>query len=183
MAHVTVAKRILFVFVAVVFFVLAAGSAGLAQQGRGGAGRGGGGAAAGAGAGGAGPINAYAYADCSAANAPVVSVVIVTGAVPAAVPASTPQPSVKLVFNESSEALAGKTIEFSPDAAKGGPTALALSCPVVGDCVPARMGSVALERGADGSITGVYSATWPGGQPRTNVRFNAVWRESQKKCG
>ena len=108
---------------------------------------------------------------------------IVTGAVPATVPASTPQPSIKLMMNTTLEALAAeKSIEFSPEAAKGGPTALALSCPVVGECVPARTGSLTVQRDADGAIAGNYQATWPGGQPRMG-RFNAVWRESQKKCG
>jgi hypothetical protein len=180
-----VAKRVSVVLVAAI--VLAA-TAGWAQQAPGRAGRGGGGQQGGAdvglAAGGAGPVNAYAYADCSSSNAPVVSVVVVTGPVPANVPASTPQPSVKFVLNASLEGLsAPQSIGLSPDAAKGGPNAMALSCPVVGDCVPAGSGTLSIQRRADdGALWGNYQATWPGAPPRTG-RFTAVWRESQKKCG
>ena len=131
-----------------------------------------------------GPINAYAYADCSAANTSTVRIVIITGAIPAAIPVSTPQPSVVLLFNSAVEALsAQQSIGVSPGAARGGTDALALSCPVVGDCVPAQAGTITIRRRAeDGALTGTYQATWPGGQPRMG-RFTAAWRESQKRCG
>ncbi len=181
MDYVTVVKRIFVVPVAAILFAAAPG---IAQQAPGrGVGRG---AAQAGGPGGAGPVNAYAYADCNAANAPVVSLVVVTGPVPVTVPASTPQPSVKFVLNTNVDGLSGvsgQSIALSPEAGKGGPNALALSCPVVGDCVPAQSGTVSIQRRAeDGALTGTYQATWPGGQPRMG-RFTAVWRESQKKCG
>jgi hypothetical protein len=137
-----------------------------------------------AGAAGPGPTNGYAYADCSTANTPTVRLVIVTGAIPAAIPASTPQPSVVLVFNSNVDALSAQpSIGVSPGAARGGTDALALSCPVVGDCVPAQSGTISVSRRAeDGALIGTYQATWPGGQPRTG-RFTATWRESQKRCG
>jgi hypothetical protein len=170
-------KWILFVLVVV---ILAGGSSGIAQQpqGRGG-GRGPSGVAAGP-----GPVNAYAYADCGPANAPAVSLVIVTGPVPATIPASTPQPSVKIVLNTSLDGLSTQpSIAISSDASKGGPHALALSCPVVGDCVPAESGTVSIQRRPeDGALTGNYQATWPGAAERRG-RFTAAWRESQKKCG
>jgi hypothetical protein len=171
-----VARRLSFVLVAV---LLLAAPAGKAQQpaGRGGGGRG-------AAAGGSVPINAYAYAECGPANAPAVHLVVLTGPIPAAVPASTPQPSVKLVFNTSVDHFAeAQTVTISTDAAKGGPNALALSCPVVGDCVPAQSGTVSIQRRADdGALAGSYQATWPGSPQRT-ARFAAAWRESGKKCG
>ena len=133
---------------------------------------------------GPGPVNAYAYAECGASNAPAVHLVIVTGAVPAAVPASTPQPSVKLVLNTPVDKLADSaaTLTVTADGVKGGPNAGAFSCPVVGDCVPAQSGSISVQRDADGAIFGNYQATWTG-TPERRGRFTAVWRESQKKCG
>jgi len=170
------ARRHSFVLGAVV--LVAATSIGAQQPpGRGVAGRG-------PGAGGPGPVNAYAYADCGPANAATVHVVVVTGPIPAAVPASTPQPSVKLVFNTAADHFAeAQTVTISADAAKGGPNALALSCPVVGDCVPAQSGTISIQRRAeDGALAGNYQATWPGSPQRT-ARFTAAWRESGKKCG
>ena len=163
------ARRFLFVLAAIVVLV---SSVSAAQRGDT------------AGRGGPGPINAYAHADCSASNAPTVQIVVVTGPVPAAVPAAAPQPSVKLVFNTTVDKLVGQqSLTISPDAAKGGPNVLALSCPVVGDCVPAQSGTISMERRADdGAIVGTYQSTWPG-SPQRNGRFTAVWRESNKKCG
>ena len=130
----------------------------------------------------ASPLSAYSYTDCSATNAPQVRVVLFTGTVPAALPASAPTPAVHLIFNGTADKLATTPITITADAIKGGPNAAALSCPVVGDCVPAQSGTVTVSRGADGSITGQYSAQWPIGPPRMN-RFTAPWRESNKKCG
>lgn len=170
-----VVRRLSFVLSAV---LLVAASVSAQQPG----GRGAGGR--GPGAGGPGPVNAYAYAECGPANAPAVHLVVLTGPIPAAIPASTPQPSVKLVFNTGADAFAdAKTVTISADAAKGGPNALALSCPVVGECVAAQSGTVSIQRRAeDGALTGNYQATWPGAPPRT-ARFTAAWRESGKKCG
>jgi hypothetical protein len=128
------------------------------------------------------PLNSYAYADCSASNAPQIRIVLFTGPVPAALPASAPTPAVHLIVNSAADKLASGPITIAVDAVKGGPNAAALSCPVVGDCVPAQSGTVTVSRGPDGSITGQYSAQWPIGPPRTN-RFTAPWRDSNKKCG
>jgi hypothetical protein len=172
-------RRLSFFLVASTLLMASSGSA---QQppGRGFGGRGGGGAGTSAAA---GPVNAYAYADCSASNTPVISIVVVTGAIPAAVPASVPQPSVRIVLHTPATQLATQqSITLSPDATKGGPNALALSCPVVGDCVPASAGNVSVQRAEDGALFGSYQATWPLAPPRTG-RFTAAWRESAKKCG
>lgn len=130
----------------------------------------------------ASPLSAYSYADCSATNTPQVRIVLYTGVVPATLPASAPTPAVHLVFNGTADKLVTTPITIAVDAMKGGPNAAALSCPVVGDCVPATSGTVTVQRGADGALTGQYSAQWPIGPPRTN-RFTAVWKESTKKCG
>ena len=130
----------------------------------------------------ASPLSAYSYADCSATNAPQVRIVVFTGVVPAAMPASAPTPAVHLIFNGTADKLATTPITIAADAMKGGPNAAALSCPVVGDCVPATSGTVTVQRGADGTLTGQYSAQWPIGPPRMN-RFSASWKESNKKCG
>ena len=95
------AKQLSFVLVVGILLMAPAGSA---QQPPGRGGRGGGGAAGAAAAG--GPVNAYAYADCSASNTPTISIVVVTGAIPAAVPASVPQPSVRLVLHTPVDQLA-----------------------------------------------------------------------------
>ena len=130
----------------------------------------------------ASPLSAYSYADCSATNTPQVRIVLYTGLVPATLPASAPTPAVHLVFNGTADKLVTTPITIAVDAMKGGPNAAALSCPVVGDCVPATSGTVTVQRGADGALTGQYSAQWPIGPPRTN-RFTAQWKESTKKCG
>ena len=130
----------------------------------------------------ASPLSAYSYADCSATNTPQVRIVVFTGAVPAAMPASAPTPAVHLIFNGTADKIPTTPITISADAAKGGPNAAAVSCPVVGDCVPATSGTVTVTRGADGTLTGQYSAQWPIGPPRMN-RFSAGWKESNKKCG
>jgi hypothetical protein len=168
-----VAKRLSFVLVVGMLLTLS----GSAQQPGARGGRAGGGAGA------AGPVNAYAHADCSASNTPTLNIIVITGPVPAAVPASVPQPSVKIVLHTPAEQLATQqSITVSADATKGGPNALALSCPVVGDCVPAQSGTVSVQRAEDGALFGNYQATWPGAPPR-NGRFTAAWRESTKKCG
>jgi len=173
-----VARRLSFVLSAV---ILVAASVGAQQPP---AGRGGRGDLGGPGSSGPGPLNAYAYAECGASNATAVHLVIVTGPVPAAVPASTPQPSVKLVFNVAADKLSesAQSLTVSADGVKGGPNAGAFSCPVVGDCVPAQSGTISVQRGADGAIFGNYQATWTG-TPERRGRFTAVWRDSQKKCG
>jgi hypothetical protein len=130
----------------------------------------------------ASPLSAYSYADCSAANTPQVRIVLYTGAVPAALPASAPTPAVHLILNGTADKIVTTPITISTDAIKGGPNAAALSCPVVGDCAPATSGTVTVQRGADGTLTGQYTAQWGTTPPRSN-RFAAGWKESTKKCG
>jgi hypothetical protein len=157
--------------------VLAASSftvVGFAQGTRGGRG-------ADQGGGGSAPPNAYAYADCSGSNT-TTRIVIITGALPASVPAASPRPSLEIVLNNPAEQIPPSAVTVSPEGVKGGPSAAVLSCPVVGNCAPANTGSVTAQRGADGTITGNYQATWSQGQPRQG-RFTASWRDSQKKCG
>jgi hypothetical protein len=48
--------------------------------------------------------------------------------------------------------------------------------------VPATSGTITVKRGADGTLTGQYTAQWPIGPPRMN-QFSAAWKESNKKCG
>ena len=150
---------------------------GLAQ----GQGRGGRGGDQGA-AGGSAPPNAYAYADCSTSNTATTRIVIVTGVLPAGVPAASPRPSIEIVLNNTADQIPPAAVTVSPDGVKGGTSAAVLSCPVVGNCSPANTGTVTAQRGGDGTITGSYQASWSQGQPR-NGRFNAAWRDSQKKCG
>ena len=129
----------------------------------------------------AAPPNAIAYADCSGSNT-TTRIVIITGALPAGIPAAPPRPSLEIVLNNPADQIPPSAVTVSPDGVKGGPSAAVLSCPVVGNCAPANTGSVTAQRGADGTITGNYQATWSQGQPR-NGRFTAAWRDSQKKCG
>jgi hypothetical protein len=173
MERANVVRWLSLILVAVIFL---AGPSGSAQRG---AGRG-----QAAGGGTSTPLNAYAYADCGPANTPTVQIVVVTGPIPATIPAAAPQPSVKITLNGPPDRLTAtqQSITVSADAAKGGPNALMMSCPVVGDCVPAESGTVSVQRREDGALTGNYQATWTG-TPARMGRFTAAWRESGKKCG
>jgi hypothetical protein len=122
----------------------------------------------------------YAFVECTASNAPAVRLVLLQGVVPATLPASAPRPSLALVLAGNTESLVGKEIALSRDAA--GPGRI-ISCPVVGDCVPAETGAVTLERRADdGALTGQFRATWPPIPQRTG-KFTVGWRDSGKSCG
>jgi hypothetical protein len=153
----------------IVAFVLAAAPAGIAQQG--GPQLGGGGAA---------QYNGYAFVECTAANAPAVRLVLMQGIVPATLPASGPRPSLALILPGPADSIAGKEIALSKDPAGAGRI---LSCPVVGECVPAAAGTVTLEpRGADGAFKGQFKATWPP-IPERAGKFTVGWRDSGKTCG
>src|SRR5918993_1449514 len=86
--------------------------------------------------GGGGPANynGYGFVECTAANTPVVRLVLLQGVVPAALPATAPRPSLALVLTGSPDSIAGKDILLSKDPAGPGQV---VSCPVVGSCVPA----------------------------------------------
>lgn len=155
--------------VLIVAFVFCAVPAGLAQQG----GPTFGGAAA-------TQYRGYAFVECTASNAPAVRLVLLQGVVPATLPAGAPRPSLALVLPGSADSVAGKEITLSKDPA--GPGRI-VSCPVVGDCVPAEKGTVTLEpRGADGAFKGQFRATWPPIPERTGT-FTVGWRDSGKACG
>jgi hypothetical protein len=161
--------NIMRVAVLIVAFVFCAGPAGIAQ--RGGPQFGGGGSAQYAG---------YAFAECTASNTPAVRLVLIQGLVPAGLPASAPRPSLALILTGAPDAIVGKEIALSKDAA--GPGRI-LSCPVVGDCVPAETGAVTIEkRGEDGAFTGQFRATWPP-IPQRSGQFTVGWRDSGKTCG
>ncbi len=151
-------------------FVLLAGPAGIAQQG--GPQFGGGGAA---------QYGGYAFVECTATNAPAVRLVLMQGVVPPALPASAPRPSLAVILPGSPDAIAGKKdVPLSKDPA--GPGRI-VSCPVVGECVPAEKGVVTLEpRGADGTYKGEFKATWPP-IPERAGKFSVGWRDSGKTCG
>jgi hypothetical protein len=132
------------------------------------------------GGGGAAQYNGYAFVECTASNAPAVRLVLMQGLVPAALPASAPRPSLALILPGGVDGIAGKEIALSKDPAGAGRI---LSCPVVGDCVPAETGTVTLQpRGADGALSGEFRATWPPIPQRTG-KFTVAWRDSGKTCG
>ena len=150
-------------------FGLVAAPAGIAQQG--GPQFGGGGAA---------NYNGYGFVECTASNAPAVRLVLLQGVVPAALPTSAPRPSLALILTGAPDSIAGKEIALSKDPA--GPGRI-VSCPVVGECVPAEKGVVTLEaRGADGTFKGQFKSTWPP-IPERSGKFSVAWRDSGKSCG
>jgi hypothetical protein len=131
------------------------------------------------GGGGAAQYNGYASVECTASNEPAVRLVLLQGVVPATLPASAPRPSLALILTGNADSIAGKEIALSKDPA--GPGRI-ISCPVVGDCVPAEKGTVTLEpRGADGAFTGQFRATWPP-IPERMGKFTVGWRDSGKTC-
>ena len=127
-------------------------------------------------------LNAFAYADCSPSKAMTTRVVLVQGPVPAAMPATPPRPSIEIIINAPADKLPSGSQTVAPDGVKAGPNAAMVSCPVVGDCAPAQSGTLTVQRGADGTVTGNYNGQWSQGQPRVG-KFSAAWRESGKKCG
>lgn len=129
----------------------------------------------------------YAYADCDAANAPVVRVMLPAGVapLPETMPASPPRPRVEIVVQGSLDHMLGQEITIVPEGAAG-LSANALSCPLMGNCSRAQRGRLTLQRGADRGLTGEFRARWPDEAARqTDVigKFTAVWSETQKRCG
>jgi hypothetical protein len=149
---------------AVVAAVAAAGGATMSAQG---------------GAGVVGQYGGYAYADCTAAKRDAVRIVLMTGPVPAAMPAKPPRPSLELLVYAPVDKAAGQTFTVSRAADAAG---AALTCPVVGECSQANTGTITLDkRGADGGLSGTYNAAWGNGAPR-NGKFNVQWRDGGKAC-
>ena len=145
-----------------------AGASVLAQ---GGAGLGGGGGTA---------YSGYAYADCSPSKAPAVRLVLLTGPVPATIPAKPPRPAIELIIYSPVDKAAGQTFTV---AREGETPGLALSCPVVGDCAAARTGTVTLDkRGADGALSGTFNATWGTTPARSGKFTNVAWRDAAVAC-
>jgi hypothetical protein len=132
------------------------------------------------GGGGATQYNGYAFVECTAANKPAVRLVLLTGVVPATLPASAPRPSLALILPGTADTVSGKEIALSKDPAGAGQI---VSCPVVGSCVPAETGTVTLAaRGGDGAMSGEFRATWPP-IPERRGKFTVAWRDSGKACG
>lgn len=155
--------------VLIVAFVFCAVPAGLAQQG----GPTFGGAAA-------TQYRGYAFVECTASNAAAVRLVLLQGVVPATLPASAPRPSLAVILTGGVNGVVGKEIALSKDPA--GPGRI-VSCPVVGECVPAETGAVTIDkRGDDGALSGEFRATWPP-IPERMGKFTVGWRDSGKTCG
>jgi hypothetical protein len=130
--------------------------------------------------GGATQYAGYAFVECTATNTPAVRLVLLTGVVPATLPASAPTPNLSLILNGAVDAIVSKKVPLSTGPADAGRI---VSCPVVGDCVPAETGAVTIEKRAeDGALSGQFQATWPRFPERTG-RFTVAWRDSGKKCG
>jgi hypothetical protein len=125
----------------------------------------------------------YAFAECSASNTPAVRIVALQGLVPEGIPKTSPRPSIELVLNGPVDPVMGKPVTIVPKSAAAQDNAMALSCPVVGDCAAAESGAMTVTgRTASGSLTGEFRAKWAIGAPRAG-KFIVSWRESQAKCG
>ena len=123
----------------------------------------------------------YAFVQCGPANAPGLRIVALQGLIPEGIPKAPPRPSIELVIPGTVETMLGKQLTLGPKPAAEG--AMALSCPVVGDCAPAESGALVLTSRTDsGAVVGEFRAKWGIGAPRAG-RFTAAWRESQAKCG
>ena len=124
----------------------------------------------------------YAFAECGPENTPAVRLVALQGLVPEGIPKTSPRPSIELVVYRALDAsIIGQKINLSPKPETGG--AMALSCPVVGQCAPAQSGAISITgRGENGNLTGEFGAQWAIGAPRLG-RFTLIWRDSQVKCG
>jgi hypothetical protein len=124
----------------------------------------------------------YAFAECSASNTPAVRIVAIQGLVPEGIPKSSPRPSIELVLNSGVDAVMGKPVTIVPKSGSAQGNAMALSCPVVGDCAAAESGAMTVTtRTESGSLTGEFRAKWAIGAPRAG-RFIVSWRDSQAKC-
>lgn len=122
----------------------------------------------------------YAFVQCGPANASGLRIVALQGLIPEGIPKAPPRPSIELVIPGTVETVLGKQITIGPKPAAE--NALALSCPVVGDCAPAESGALVVNSRADsGALMGEFRAKWGIGAPRAG-RFTAAWRDSQAKC-
>jgi hypothetical protein len=125
----------------------------------------------------------YAYLDCGSSNAASIHIVALQGLVPDGLPKSPPRPSIEFVVSGGLDAVMGKSFTIAPKSAAGAGNALAMSCPVVGDCAAADMGNLSITgKAANGNLLGEFRAKWAIGAPRAG-KFTVFWRESQAKCG
>ena len=86
--------------------------------------------------------SATPLSECSASNAPAVRIVAIQGLVPEGIPKSSPRPSIELVVNGALDTVMGKPLTVVPKAQSAAGNAMALSCPVVGDCAAAETGAM-----------------------------------------
>jgi hypothetical protein len=123
----------------------------------------------------------YAFVECGEANTPGIRIVALQGLVPEGIPKAAPRPSIELLVPGTADTVVGKSMTVVPKAAAG--SAVALSCPVVGNCAPAESGALVVNSRTDaGSLVGEFRAKWGIGAARAG-KFTAVWRDSQAKCG
>jgi hypothetical protein len=131
----------------------------------------------------------YAFADCGPSNAPIVRIMLPAGStpIPETLPSSPPRPRVEIVVQGGIDRVAGQEVAIAAQSgSEGGPTAVALSCPLMGNCSQAQRGRLMFQRGAAGALSGEFRARWPDEAVRaTDVigRFTAVWFDTPKKCG
>jgi len=122
----------------------------------------------------------YAFIQCGPANAPGLRIVALQGLIPEGIPKAPPRPSIELVIPGTVETAIGKQFTVVPK--PSAESAVAFSCPVVGDCAPAENGAlVVTSRTGSGALVGEFKAKWGIGAVRAG-RFTAAWRESQEKC-
>lgn len=123
----------------------------------------------------------YAFVACGEANAPGIRIVALQGLVPEGIPKAAPRPSIELLVPGTVDTIVGKQVSVLPKPSAG--SAVAMSCPVVGNCAPAETGAVVVNsRTEAGSLVGEFRAKWGIGAPRAG-KFIASWRDSQAKCG
>jgi hypothetical protein len=125
----------------------------------------------------------YAYLDCGSSNAASIRIVALQGLVPDDLPKAPPRPSIEFVVSGGLDAVMGKSFPIAPKGAAGAGSALAMSCPVVGDCAAADTGNLSITgKAPNGNLLGEFRAKWAIGAPRAG-KFTAFWRDSQAKCG
>jgi hypothetical protein len=123
----------------------------------------------------------YGYVDCGSSNAASVRIVALQGLVPEGLPKSPPRPSIEFVIEGGLDAVMGKSFTIGPKGGAG--SAVALSCPVVGDCGVAETGNLSVTgKAPNGNLLGEFRAKWAIGAPRAG-KFTVFWRDSPAKCG
>ena len=97
----------------------------------------------------------YAFVQCGPANAPGLRIVALQGLIPEGIPKAPPRPSIELVIPGTVETALGKQFTVVPKPAAE--SAVAFSCPVVGDCAPAETGALVVTSRTDsGALVGEF---------------------------